>query len=223
MLDSSRTDSPLSHGLHQSSSASKVSDRVQNGGEGTWLLSHLQKRKSESSAVSRKRQDSACSNGSDIVVLKRNSQTESEITLLSNPSQSSITVLEHESIYSRHAEPVTFTLAGEPLPGATSQLQPVMEGAGNHSPSGSLTNKTLNSMVSSMYEKSLPNDNASNCSDTSPHKGHVRTPSNESFQSVSSQRDTSSGAKQDTSTSITSNTNLRLQPNATQDASGIYR
>ena len=171
-----------------------------------------QKRKSAESAPVRNRQDSTCSTGSDIIVLKQQaSQEGSDITLLSNPSQSSIAVIDQEPclggipendhlLLDGHSQPVTFTIAGEALPSADSgsraNRQRLMESSmsdADHSPMGSLTYKTLNSMVSSMYEKSLTSDNASTSSNDSPRKekgsGLHRVSSNDSFLSATGDSD----------------------------------
>ena len=167
-----------------------------------------QKRKSAESAPLRNRQDSTCSTGSDIIVLKQQaSQEGSDITLLSNLSQSSIAVIDQEPCLggipendhlplNRHSQPVTFTIAGEALPSTRDNGQRLTDSTlsdADYSPMGSLTCKTLNSMVSSMYEKSLHSDNASTSSNNSPRKekgsGLHRVSSNDSFLSATGDSD----------------------------------
>ena len=109
----------------------------------------------------RKRQDSG---SSDILVLSRHPNLstfpsqESDIAVLSNPSQSSIAVIDSAGC-SRE------TLNDLDMDGHFLQRRPsvnleVLREGGDYletelSPAGSLTNKTLSSMVSSVYEKSI--------------------------------------------------------------------
>ena len=220
VLDSSRAESlNLSERIYNSVGSNKLmsperksaiennKSSVESASRNLFGSGQVQRKRSltNEKAPPRNRQDSTCSTGSDIVVLKRQiSQGESDITLLSNPSQSSIAVIEQESIFpgqpennlmDKNVNPVTFTMAGEALKGNTSvgsgQLQTVMESStcdADLSPMGSLTNKTLNSMVSSMYEKSLAPDNVSTSSQDSSNKekslGLHRVSSNDSFLSA---------------------------------------
>ena len=264
VLDGSRT--PGSSGSEQVSSSGKNSifagsqllkgmgtiesrkSSIESASRNLFSSGQIQKRKSNENAAVRNRQDSTCSTGSDIVVLKQQaSQEGSDITLLSNPSQSSIAVIDQEPSLvgipenekfqiDRNSNPVTFTIAGETLPSTQSlgaNFQHTERSTDSftcdpdHSPMGSLTNKTLNSMVSSMYEKSLPSDNASTSSLDSPRKEEVgglqRVSSNDSFLSATGDSDIV-GQRSSDKVEIKAARFLRANLGVNQDSSpSIYR
>lgn len=111
------------------------------------------------------------STDSDILVLSRNPSmisTESELTLLTNPSQRSFSVIDSDDceqrvssahgsmVSSDHGDLPTSAVADQPgqHPDNTA-ISLSSNSATELSPCGSLTNKTLNSMIESVYEKSM--------------------------------------------------------------------